>query len=63
MDTKIILQVALNDDNSLEVQVGSAYEAIPQLMLVGILEQVKTQILNNDANSSMAKNPSKNYDA
>lgn len=63
MEKQIILQVALNENDSLEIQVGGASK-FPPLMLVGILEQVKLQILSDiDSLTNDALTANQNYDA
>ena len=44
MEKNVILQVIMNDDDALEIRVGGS-DKLPPLMLVGILEQLKLQIL------------------
>jgi hypothetical protein len=62
MEKTVILQVALNENDSLEIQVGGANK-FPPLMLVGILEQVKMQILTDMDNLSNDDPTPKQYDA
>ena len=44
MEKNVILQVIMNDDDALEIRVVGS-DKLPPLMLVGILEQLKLQIL------------------
>lgn len=63
MEKQVILQVALNENDSLEIQVGGASK-FPPLMLVGILEQVKLQILSDMDNlSNELPTTNQEYDA
>lgn len=62
MEKMVILQVALNENDSLEIQVGGANK-FPPLMLVGILEQVKMQILADMDNLGSEDPTPKQYDA
>lgn len=62
MEKQVILQVALNENDSLEIQVGGANK-FPPLMLVGILEQVKLQILSDIDNLGTDVPTNRNYDA
>lgn len=54
----------MNDDDSLEIRVGGA-DKIPPLMLVGILEQLKMQILTETGSlgHSESYNPDQSYEA
>lgn len=45
MDENVVLQVILHDDSGLEIRLGNGDKVNP-LMLVGILEQVKMNILS-----------------
>lgn len=64
MEKNVILQVIMNDDDSLEIRVGGA-DKIPPLMLVGILEQLKMQILTETGSlgHSESYNPDQSYEA
>lgn len=62
MEKQVILQVALNENDSLEIQVGGANK-FPPLMLVGILEQVKMQIIADMDNLNADDPMPKQYDA
>jgi hypothetical protein len=65
MEENVILQVVLNDDNAVQISVGGT-DKIPPLLLVGILEQVKMQILT-ESNETLQKeevyNPNQSYQA
>ena len=54
----------MNDDDSLEIRVGGA-DKIQPLMLVGILEQLKMQILTETGSlgHSESYNPDQSYKA
>ena len=56
MEENIVLQVVLHEGEGLEIRVGR--EKINPLMLVGILEQVKLNILTGDSNvEELTENP------
>lgn len=44
MDKNVILQVAMGEDESLEIMLGDSF---PTLVMVGLLEQVKLELLSN----------------
>ncbi len=44
-DKDLVLKVVLHDDGSLEVKMGAKSDSIGPLMLVGIIEQMKHNIL------------------
>jgi|APFre7841882793_1041355.scaffolds.fasta_scaffold00162_21 hypothetical protein len=64
MENNVILQVVLNDDNAVQISVGGS-DKLPPLLLVGILEQVKMQILTetNDPLEKEVYNPNQSYEA
>lgn len=47
MEENVVLKVTLHKDNGIEIHVGS--ENVSPLTLVGILEQVKYNILSNSS--------------
>lgn len=62
MDKNIILQVSMGEDESLQIMMG---ENFPTLVLVGLLEQVKLELLSDTKNQiQRAKETvNKQYDA
>lgn len=63
MEENVVLQVILHEGNGLEIRVGNE-EKINPLMLVGILEQVKINILAGGQATEIEDMPSKaKYDA
>lgn len=62
MEKQIILQVALNENDGIEIQIGGANK-FPPLMLVGILEQVKLQVIADMDDFSKDEQMPKTYDA
>jgi len=58
-EEKIVLQVILHGDEGLEVRVGNDNKINP-LTLVGILEQVKMNILSSEPDAQPSK---RGYDA
>jgi hypothetical protein len=62
MEKQVILQVALNENDALEIQVGGANK-FPPLMLVGILEQVKLQVIADMGDLGKDESTNQMYDA
>jgi hypothetical protein len=62
MDKNVILQVSMGEDESLQIMMG---ENFPTLVLVGLLEQVKLELLSDTKNQiQRAKETvNKQYDA
>lgn len=60
----VVLQVTLHENDGVEIRIGSGDKVNP-LMLVGILEQVKSGILNDIALSRVesAMDATQSYDA
>lgn len=60
----VVLQVTLHDNDGIEIRIGGGDKVNP-LMLVGILEQVKSGILNDLALSRVESgmDSSQTYDA
>jgi len=60
----VVLQVTLHDNDGIEIRIGGG-DKINPLMLVGILEQVKSGILNDLALSRVdsAMDTNQSYDA
>lgn len=57
MEENIVLQVVLHEGEGLEIRLGGS-DKINPLMLVGILEQVKMNILTGDSKvEEIAENP------
>jgi hypothetical protein len=47
MEETVVLQVILHGDEGLEIRLGNENNKINPLMLVGILEQVKMNVLSS----------------
>ena len=65
MEEQILLQVKLRDNNII-VEGGAEGTTFPPLMMVGILEQVKQDILLDMKNGTLMERPEpsgKKYDA
>jgi hypothetical protein len=64
MEKNVILQVILNDNDALEIRVGGS-DKVPPLMMVGILEQLKMQILTetDSLGREESYNPNQSYEA
>lgn len=64
MEKNVILQVIMNDDDALEIRVGVS-DKVPPLMMVGILEQLKMQILTetDSLGREESYNPNQSYEA
>ena len=66
MEENIVLQVVLHEGQGLEIRLGGS-DKINPLMLVGILEQVKLNVLTSDSNVEEIKenpfNKQSKYDA
>lgn len=60
----VILQVTLHDNEGIEIRIGGGDKVNP-LMLVGILEQVKSGILNDISSSKQdaVMDTTQSYDA
>lgn len=60
----VVLQVTLHDNDGIEIRIGGG-DKINPLMLVGILEQVKSGVLNDLALSRVdsAMDTNQSYDA
>lgn len=66
MEETVVLQVILHGDEGLEVRLGSENNRINPLMLIGILEQVKLNVLSSGSHEmeeSMVKEVKPKYDA
>jgi hypothetical protein len=66
MEETVVLQVILHGDEGLEIRLGNENSKINPLMLVGILEQVKMNVLSSGSSEmeeSMAKEVKPKYDA
>jgi hypothetical protein len=66
MNENIVLQVVLHEGDGLEIRLGNE-DKISPLMLIGILEQVKMNILSGiqiqDLNEAPTESKSVKYDA
>ena len=65
MEENVILQVVLHKENGVEIHLGNSQKVNP-LMLVGILEQVKLNLLSNAQMEEISETPISNqgkYDA
>ena len=62
MDKNVILQVSMGEDESLRIMMG---ENFPTLVLVGLLEQVKLELLSDTKNQIQRSKETinKQYDA
>lgn len=62
MDKNVILQVSMGEDESLQIMMG---ENFPTLVLVGLLEQVKLELLSDTKNQIQRSKETinKQYDA
>jgi hypothetical protein len=61
MEDNVILQVTLHENEGIEIYVGG--KSVSPLSLIGILEQVKFNILNDTSMSNMASGDKTQYDA
>ena len=61
MENKVILQVSMGDNHSLEVQILN--KDISPLLLVGVLEQVKLHVLNGYEPYEVPSESHQSYDA
>lgn len=59
---KTILKISADEDGRIEIQI-EAKNAMDPLTLVGLLEQVKQDILRENQPERIAVSPSKKYDA
>jgi len=61
MEDNVILQVTLHENEGIEIYVGG--NSVSPLSLIGILEQVKFNILSNNTVPNLAENNKPKYDA
>jgi hypothetical protein len=61
MEDNVILQVTLHENEGIEIYVGG--NSVSPLSLIGILEQVKFNILSNNTAPNLAENNKPKYDA
>lgn len=62
MNENVLLQITLHDDDGIEVAVGNTQDINP-LILIGILEQVKLNLIQDAQVKHKIPNPTKSYDA
>jgi len=62
MDSNVILQISLHDEDGIEVRMGESLDINP-LILVGILEQVKINIIQDAQTKQALPSPANKYDA
>ena len=62
MNENVLLQIILHEDDGIEVAIGNSQDINP-LILVGILEQVKLNIIQEAQSKQKIPNPTKSYDA
>lgn len=60
MESNIVLQVIMHEEGGLEIMVGNT-ENVNPLTLIGIIEQIKMNILSNVQVQEVSNN--NNYDA
>jgi len=63
MKSRIILKVSLADTGELEVELAKEDDNMNKMVFVGILEQIKFNILNEIPTSKYEVPPTKVYDA
>jgi hypothetical protein len=61
MEKNVILQVTLHEEEGIEIYVGG--ESVSPLSLIGILEQVKFNIISNNVTPNLADTTKPKYDA
>jgi hypothetical protein len=62
MEENVVLQVVLHEGNGLEIRIGND-DKINPLMLIGVLEQVKSNILNGNQVVEESQIEKPKYDA
>ena len=65
MEENVVLQVILHEESGIEIHLGNSQKVNP-LMLIGILEQVKLNLLSNAQMEEVSDTPVSNqgkYDA
>jgi hypothetical protein len=65
MEENVVLQVILHEESGIEIHLGNSQKINP-LMLIGILEQVKLNLLSNAQMEEISETPVTNqgkYDA
>jgi hypothetical protein len=65
MEENVVLQVILHEESGIEIHLGNSQKINP-LMLIGILEQVKLNLLSNAQMEEVSETPVTNqgkYDA
>jgi hypothetical protein len=65
MEENVVLQVILHEESGIEIHLGNSQKVNP-LMLIGILEQVKLNLLSNTQMEEVSETPVTNqgkYDA
>jgi hypothetical protein len=65
MEENVVLQVILHEESGIEIHLGNSQKINP-LMLIGILEQVKLNLLSNAQMEEVSETPVSNqgkYDA
>jgi hypothetical protein len=65
MEENVVLQVILHEESGIEIHLGNSQKVNP-LMLIGILEQVKLNLLSNAQMEEISETPVTNqgkYDA
>ena len=62
MEENVVLQVLLHEGNGLEIRIGND-DKINPLMLIGVLEQVKSNILNGNQVVEESQIEKPKYDA
>jgi hypothetical protein len=65
MEENVVLQVILHEESGIEIHLGNSQKINP-LMLIGILEQVKLNLLSNAQMEEISETPVSNqgkYDA
>lgn len=65
MEENVVLQVILHEESGIEIHLGNSQKVNP-LMLIGILEQVKLNLLSNAQMEEVSETPVSNqgkYDA
>ena len=60
MEENVVLQVILHEESGIEIHLGNSQKINP-LMLIGILEQVKLNLLSNAQMEEISETPVSNH--